>query len=243
MDFLIDEIGVESYFFHYFLNVCVVQNRLLRLSKGLFREKYSNKNFIFEASFEYQSFKLTAELNLSREEFFLFSKLWKWSNNISKSLFIPYSIPKFETISLQSCLFLHFNDFQSSKSCLFRFGVRLPEICFKKTHQLRVIFSNLHQNQKSWLPTETSATFIWLHTTNSINLIKKRGNATFFKLYRQYFPIFIASNFFSFIFTIVFVKSKNWKIEKLKSVLQNFLTIFGTRNETYIDLYVKNGSS
>ena len=132
MDFLIDEIGVDSYFFHYFLNVCVVQNRLLRLSKGLFREKYSNKYFIFEASFEYQSFKLTAELNLSREEFFLFSKLWNWSNNISKSLFIPYSIPKFETISLQSCLFLHFNDFQSSKSCLFRFGVRLPEICFKK---------------------------------------------------------------------------------------------------------------
>ena len=177
MDFLIDEIGVDSYFFHNFLDVYVVQNRLLRLSKGLFREKHSSKYLTFEASFEYQSFKLTADINLSREEFLLILEtlkvIKKIYDNISKSLFIPYSIPKFKTTSLQSCLFLHFNDFQNSKSCLFRFGVRLPEICFKKTHQLRVIISNLHQNQKSWLPTETSAIFIWLHTTNSINLIKK----------------------------------------------------------------------
>ena len=39
--FLIDEIDVDSYFFHNFLDVYVVQNRVLRLSKGLFREIYS----------------------------------------------------------------------------------------------------------------------------------------------------------------------------------------------------------
>ena len=44
-DFLIDEIDVDSYFFHNFLDVYVVQNRVLRLSKGLFRETYSIKEF------------------------------------------------------------------------------------------------------------------------------------------------------------------------------------------------------
>ena len=36
--FLMDEIDVDSYFFHNFLDVYVVQNRVLRLGKGLFRE-------------------------------------------------------------------------------------------------------------------------------------------------------------------------------------------------------------
>ena len=36
-DFLIDEIDVDSYSFHNFLNFYVVQNRVLRLRKGLFR--------------------------------------------------------------------------------------------------------------------------------------------------------------------------------------------------------------
>ena len=45
-DFLIDEIDVDSYFFHNFLDVYIVQNRVIRLSKGLFRETYSTKEFI-----------------------------------------------------------------------------------------------------------------------------------------------------------------------------------------------------
>ena len=45
IDFLFDEIDVESYFFHNFLDVYFVQNRILRLSKGLFRETYSIKEF------------------------------------------------------------------------------------------------------------------------------------------------------------------------------------------------------
>ena len=43
-DFLIDEIDVDSYFFHNFLDVYVVPNRVLRLSKSLFRETYSTKS-------------------------------------------------------------------------------------------------------------------------------------------------------------------------------------------------------
>ena len=59
-DFLIDEIDVDSYFFHNFLDVYVVQNRVLRLSKGLFREIYSIKEFFFDPHNADQSYKLTA---------------------------------------------------------------------------------------------------------------------------------------------------------------------------------------
>ena len=38
IDFLSDEIDIDSYFFHNFLNVFNLQNRDIRLSKGLFRE-------------------------------------------------------------------------------------------------------------------------------------------------------------------------------------------------------------
>ena len=67
-DFLIDEIDVDSYFFLNFLDVYVVQNRVLRLSKGLFRETYSIKEFTFDSHIAYQSYKLTAELHLTRKE-------------------------------------------------------------------------------------------------------------------------------------------------------------------------------
>ena len=96
-DFLIDEIGVGSYFFSQFLDVYVVQNRVLRLSKGLFCETYSIKEFVFDPHIAYQSYKPTAELHLSRKEFLLSFenlKLIKKSyDNISKTLFIPTQLP------------------------------------------------------------------------------------------------------------------------------------------------------
>ena len=67
-DFLIEEKDVDSYFFHIFLDVYDVQNRFHRLSKGLFRETYSIKEFIFDPHIAYQSYKLTAELHLNRKE-------------------------------------------------------------------------------------------------------------------------------------------------------------------------------
>ena len=54
--------------FHNFLDVYVVKNRVLRLSKDLFRETYSIKEFTCDPHFAYQSFKLTAELHLTRKE-------------------------------------------------------------------------------------------------------------------------------------------------------------------------------
>ena len=135
IDFLIDEIDVESYFFHNFLDVYVVQNRVLRLSKGLFRETFSM--FTCDQHIACQSFKLTAELHLTRKEILFILenlKLIKKSyHNISKSLFIPYSLPKLVKTAQQISLFHHFfKDFQSSKSCLILFGIRFPEICFEQ---------------------------------------------------------------------------------------------------------------
>ena len=136
IDFLIDEIDVDSYFFHNFLDVFIVQNRVIRLSTGLFIETYSIKEFTFDSHIAYQSFKLSAEVNLTRKEILFILenlKLIKKSyDNISKTLFIPYTKPKFFKTPQQSSLFLHFfKDFQSSKSCLIRFGIRFPEVCFE----------------------------------------------------------------------------------------------------------------
>ena len=118
IDNLIDEIDVEFYFFHNFLDVYVVQNRVFRQSKCLFRETCSIKEFTFDPHIAYQSFKLTADLNLKRKEnlFILENlKLIKKSyDNISKSLFNPYPISKFVKTPQQSFLFLpFFKDFQS----------------------------------------------------------------------------------------------------------------------------------
>ena len=67
-DFLIDGIDVDSYFFHNFLDVFIVQNRVIRLSKGLFRETYSIEELTFDPHITYQSFKITAELHLTSKE-------------------------------------------------------------------------------------------------------------------------------------------------------------------------------
>ena len=104
--FLFDEIDIDSYFSHNFLDVKFVQIRKIRLRKGRFREIYSIKLFTFEPTFEYQSFKPTAELHLTSNKF-LFSldnlKLIKNSyNNISKTLLTLYTIPNFVKFSQQS---------------------------------------------------------------------------------------------------------------------------------------------
>ena len=128
-----------SVWFPYWWNRCIflLFSQFFGLSKGLFRETYSIKEFTFDSHIAYQSYKLTAELHLTRKEILFILenlKLIKKSyDNISKTLFFPYPTPKFVKTPQQSSLFLHFfKDFQSSKSCMIRFGIRFPEICFEK---------------------------------------------------------------------------------------------------------------
>ena len=115
-----------------------IQLLIEKLIRSLFTvPKHSIKEFTFDSHIAYQSYKLTAELHLTRKEILFILenlKLIKKSyDNISKTLFIPYPTPKFVKTSQQSSLFLHFfKDFQSSKSCMIRFGIRFPEICFEK---------------------------------------------------------------------------------------------------------------
>ena len=90
IDFLIDEIDIDSYFFLNILEVFVVQNRVNRLSKSLFRETFSVKEFTFDPLIAYQSFKLVADSHLTRKEtLFILKKLKlikKSYDNISKPL-------------------------------------------------------------------------------------------------------------------------------------------------------------
>ena len=51
-----------------FLEVYVVQIRVLRLGKSLIRENYSIKEFTFDPHIAHQSYKLTAELHLTGKE-------------------------------------------------------------------------------------------------------------------------------------------------------------------------------
>ena len=136
-DFLIDEIDVDSYFFHNFWKFMLSKMEFSDKVKVSFRETYSIKEFTFDAHIAYQSYKLNAKLNLTKKEtqFILeILKLIKQSfDNIPNTLFIPYPTPNFVKTPQESSLFLYFfKDFQNSKSCKIRFGLRYPEIFFEK---------------------------------------------------------------------------------------------------------------
>ena len=94
------------------LDVFAFQIRVIRLSKSLLRETYTTKKFSFQPSNEYESFKLTAELHLTKKKYlFILESLKlikKLYDNISKTLFIPYRFLKLVKIPRQSSLFLHF---------------------------------------------------------------------------------------------------------------------------------------
>ena len=75
ISFLMKKMHISTFFFYNFGDVYVVQNRVLRLSKSLFRETNSIKEITYEPSIEYQSHKLTAELHPTRKEFFLIKKI------------------------------------------------------------------------------------------------------------------------------------------------------------------------
>ena len=215
-DFLIDEIDVDFYFFHNFLDVYVVQNRVLRLIKGLFRETYSIKEFIFDQHFAYHSYKLTAELHLATKEvlFVLENlKLIKKSNdNISKTLFIPYPTPKSVKTPQQNSLFLHFfKDFQSSKSCMIRFGIRFPNISFEKFINFE-LSSQIHIKIKELDYLLKNQQFLINYIQKkSINLMRRLAEMLLLLIFLLLFFksaivfIFTANNFWSFIFAIAFV--------------------------------------
>ena len=111
IDFLSDEIDADTTFVNNFLDVFIVQKRVIHLSKGLFRGTYSIKELTFQPSFEYRRFKLMADLHLTRKEILFLENLTlikKLYDNESATIFIPYPISKFVKIPQQSSLFLQF---------------------------------------------------------------------------------------------------------------------------------------
>ena len=74
IDFLIDETDVDSYFFHNCLDVYVVRNRVLRLSKGLFREAYSIKVFTFDPTYCVSKLQFYGWITPHKERIFVYSE-------------------------------------------------------------------------------------------------------------------------------------------------------------------------
>ena len=142
IDFLIGELDVDSYFFYIFLDVYVVQNRVLRLSKGMFRETYSIKDFTFDPHIGYQRFELTAELYLTGKKilFILESlQLKKIVRYYIRDSFYPLPNTQICKEFPAKFFILHFlKDFQISKSFLSRFGIRFREICFEKLNHFEL---------------------------------------------------------------------------------------------------------
>ena len=63
-DFLIDEIDIDAYFFHNFLDLYVFQNRVFGLSKGLFKETYSIKDLFLIHILRIKAIPLLSALNI-----------------------------------------------------------------------------------------------------------------------------------------------------------------------------------
>ena len=147
-DFLIDEIYNDSYFFIIFGRLYDIQNSIIWLKKGLFRETYSIKDFSFEPSIEYQSFKLTADLHMTRNKILFILKRSNFIKHlfdiISEALFIRFRLPillNFPSRVLCSSTFK--KGFQISKSCMISFGRKFPKICFTKITKFE-LFSQIY---------------------------------------------------------------------------------------------------
>ena len=114
-----------------------------------------------------------------------------------------------------------FKAFQSSKSCLIRFGISFPEICFQKVSsiQFRVILSNLHQKQKTWLFTQKSTLSHWLYTKISFDSMRNLAEMLlvlvfFFFYYRQYLLFLQQTNFnHSILLLLLCVFLLKWNIQ------------------------------
>ena len=225
-------------FFHNFLDVYVVQSRVLRLSKGLFRETYSIKEFSFDPHIAYQSYNLTPQFHLTQKKISFFWENLKW---IKKS---------YDTISKFQRLFLFPNQLPIlSKNSPAKFFI--PPFLWKfskfkifydqlwdqtsrdlrwKTYQLWVILSNLHQNKRTWLSTQKSAISHQLYTKNSINLTRRLAEMLLLLIFflllliSAIFLIFTANNFWSFIFAIAFVYIFTY-LEDLSLLKVNFCLI------------------
>ena len=64
----VDEIDVDSYFFYNFLDICVLNNRIIRLSKGFKYATFSIKKFKYDDYITKQSFDLSSELHINKYE-------------------------------------------------------------------------------------------------------------------------------------------------------------------------------
>ena len=66
----VDEIDVDSHFFYNFLDICVQNNRIIRFSKGFEYATFSIKKFKYDYYITKQSFDLSSELHIYKDEIY-----------------------------------------------------------------------------------------------------------------------------------------------------------------------------
>ena len=142
--FKVDEIDVDSYFFHSVLDISICYSRLVRIGKGLAYSTYSIKKFVFNHKIHKQSFELDLELPLSQSELaFILGSVAETIREYRARVknFIPLPEPKQIISPNQSSLFFHFHlDFKKDQDTLIRIGVRFPNI-----YLLKFEFQNVTQ--------------------------------------------------------------------------------------------------
>ena len=143
----IDEIDVDSYFFYNFLDIFTKSNRIIRFSKGLEYATFSIKKFEYEEFIAKQSFDLSSELHVSKNEllFILNSvpDILEQYRNISQTNFVPLPEPITITSSLQSALYFHYYNDYNAMGVLIRFGIRLPNVYIQKFDSKNGTFSEI----------------------------------------------------------------------------------------------------
>ena len=130
-------------------------------------------------------------------------------DSISKTVLIPYPINKFVKTPRQIFLFLQFfKDFQSSKSCMIRYEIMFPDICFEK-------FINFELSSQIYIKTKEldyllknqpfPIDYIQKVTDEKNNLTKKIAEMQLFLNFS--FFCFFYRNYFLFLQQTTFVHS------------------------------------
>ena len=137
------------------LDVYIVKNWVIRLSYVSLKKLTQSRSLPSSQVLSIKTLNLTLNNTSQGKKIFTFFlenlNLTKKSHNIiSKTLFMPYPIPKSGKALQQTSFFLHFfKDVQSSKSCLIRFvEINFPKICFEKFIKFE-LFSQIYMKIKN----------------------------------------------------------------------------------------------
>ena len=137
----LDETDVDSYFYHNILDIALIDNRIVRVSKGCNKKTFAFKLFKFCNLKNQQSFILEEEVSVSLKELAAISNtLRQFSKQYDKTVRFPalYPLPKPKqeigfTLSKHELFALYFQDIKEQCNRQIRLSFRFErnkECCF-----------------------------------------------------------------------------------------------------------------